>query len=168
MVLDLFADPDIQIPEEKYRVVDKYEWAITDQSKIGRLHTMWHKIDDYKIIPNKYKVGLSVLLNSKNYEIYISHFFAYAFKLFFQMEFEILLDGKFDFSKCRQITIRGYNKAGLYSTLSAEIKSCSAFDPVLIKPNIVIDAVGSLDPNRGIGMFFSFIYLFLFCPNFYS
>lgn len=168
MVLDLFADPDIQIPEEKYRVVDKYEWAITDQSKIGRLHTRWHKIDDYKIIPNKYKVGLSVLLNSKNDEIYISHFFAYAFKLFFQMEIEILLDGKFDFSKCRQITIRGYNKAGLYSTLSAEIKSCSAFDPVLIKPNIVIDAVGSLDPNRGIGMFFSFIYLFLFCPNFYS
>lgn len=84
------------------------------------------------------------------------------------MEFEIFLDSKFDFSKCRQITIRGYNKAGLYSTLSAEIKSCSAFDPVLIKPNIVIDAVGSLDPNRGIGMFFSFIYLFLFCPNFYS
>lgn len=75
MVLDLFADPDIQIPEEKYRVVDKYEWAITDQSKIGRLHTRWHKIDDYKIIPNNYKVGLSVLLNSKNYEIYISHFF---------------------------------------------------------------------------------------------
>lgn len=70
-------------------------------------------------------------------------------KLFFQMEFEILLDGTFDFSKCRHITIRGYNKAGLYSTLSAEIKSCSAFDPVLIQPNIVIDAVGKIDPNTG-------------------
>lgn len=71
-----------------------------------------------------------------------------------QMEFIISLDGSFDFSKCRKLTVRGYNKAGLYSTVSSEIKSCSAFDPVLIKPNIVIDAVGTPDPSRGIQFFF--------------
>ncbi|XP_052707847.1 uncharacterized protein LOC128183063 isoform X2 [Crassostrea angulata] len=119
VVLDMFADPDLQIPEEKYGVVDKYEWAITDQSEIGRLHTRWHRLDDYDVIPHKY-----------------------------QMEFIISLDGSFDFSKCRKLTVRGYNKAGLYSTVSSEIKSCSAFDPVLIKPNIVIDAVGTPDPSR--------------------
>lgn len=54
----MFADPDIQIPEEKYGVVDKYEWAITDQSEIGRLHTRWHRLDDYDVIPHKYQVRL--------------------------------------------------------------------------------------------------------------
>lgn len=58
MVLDMFADPDIKIPEEKYGVVDKYEWAITDQSEIGRLHTRWHRLDDYDVIPHKYQVRL--------------------------------------------------------------------------------------------------------------
>ena len=69
-----------------------------------------------------------------------------------QIEFSVALEGKFDFSKCRKFTIRGYNKAGLYSTVSAEVKDCSAFDPVLIKPNIVIDAVGKQDPSRGKGI----------------
>ena len=36
--------------------------------------------------------------------------------------------------------------------MSAEVKDCSAFDPVLIKPNIVIDAVGKADPSRGKGI----------------
>ena len=70
----------------------------------------------------------------------------------FQIELSVALEGKFDFSKCRLFTIRGYNKAGLYSTVSTEIKDCSAFDPVLIKPNIVIDAVGKSDPSRGKGI----------------
>nr|XP_034332757.1 uncharacterized protein LOC105327902 isoform X2 [Crassostrea gigas] len=119
VVLDMFADPDIHIPEEKYGVVDKYEWTITDQSEIGRLHTRWNRLDDYDVIPNKYK-----------------------------LEFTIVLNGTFDFSKCRRLTVRGYNKAGLYSTVSSDIKNCSTFDPVLIKPNIVIDAVGTPDRSR--------------------
>lgn len=72
------------------------------------------------------------------------------------MEFTILLDGLFDFSKCRRLTIRGYNKAGLYSTISSEIKNCSAFDPILVKPNIVIDAVGTPDRSRGIEFYLSY------------
>ena len=56
MVFDLFADPDIQIPKEKYGVVDQYEWAITDQSEIGRLHTNWEEVKNYKITAHTYKV----------------------------------------------------------------------------------------------------------------
>ncbi|XP_078321865.1 uncharacterized protein LOC111103999 isoform X3 [Crassostrea virginica] len=119
VVFDMFADPDIHIPKEKYAIIDRYEWAITDQSQIGRLHTNWQEVKNYKITAHTYKIELSVAL-----------------------------EGKFDFSKCRQFTIRGYNKAGLYSTVSAEVKDCSAFDPVLIKPNIVIDALGKPDPSR--------------------
>ena len=52
----MFADPDIQIPKEKYGVVDQYEWAITDQSDIGRLHTNWEEVKNYKITPHTYKV----------------------------------------------------------------------------------------------------------------
>ena len=52
----MFADPDIQIQKEKYGVVDKYEWAITDQSDIGRLHTNWEEVKNYKITPHTYKV----------------------------------------------------------------------------------------------------------------
>ncbi|XP_056015772.1 uncharacterized protein LOC125675332 [Ostrea edulis] len=119
VVMDMLADPDIQIPKDKYGVINRYEWAITDQSEIGRLHTLWHELKDFQVIPHKYK-----------------------------MEFTITLDGKIDFSKCRRFTVRGYNKAGVYSAVSTEIRDCSAFDPQLIKPNIVIDAVGTPDVSR--------------------
>ncbi|XP_062606252.1 uncharacterized protein LOC134268062, partial [Saccostrea cucullata] len=117
--MDMFADPDIQIPKEKYGVINRYEWAITDQSDIGRLHTPLHDLKNYTV-----KTGQ------------------------FHMEFTIPLTGNLDFSKCRRLTVRGYNKAGLYSTVSADIRDCSAFNPLLIKPNIVIDAVGAQDPSR--------------------
>ena len=61
----MFADPDIQIPQEKYGVVDRYEWAITDQSETGRLHTQWHELKNPSIIPNKYKVRF--------FHVYIVH-----------------------------------------------------------------------------------------------
>jgi hypothetical protein len=54
----MFADPDIQIPKDKYGVVNRYEWAITDQSDIGRLHTRWHELRNFYVIPHKYKVNL--------------------------------------------------------------------------------------------------------------
>ncbi|XP_061176007.1 uncharacterized protein LOC133184958 [Saccostrea echinata] len=119
VVMDMFEDPDIQIPTEKYGVINRYEWAITDQSDIGRLHTPWHELKNFEVIPEQYK-----------------------------MEFTIPLTGNVDFSKCRRLTVRGYNKAGLYSTVSADIKDCSAFDPRNIKPNIVIDAVGAQEAGR--------------------
>ena len=56
MVFDMFADPDIHIPKEKYAIIDRYEWAITDQSQIGRLHTNWEEVKNYKITAHTYKV----------------------------------------------------------------------------------------------------------------
>ena len=50
-----------------------------------------------------------------------------------------------DFSRCKRFSVRGYNKAKLYSVISKEIKYCKAFNPSLIKPNIIIDAVGEPD-----------------------
>lgn len=59
------------------------------------------------------------------------------------------LTGTMDFSKCRNIVIRGYNKAGLHSTVSAGIKDCAQFNPILIVPNVIVDAVGPADPADG-------------------
>jgi hypothetical protein len=57
-----------------------------------------------------------------------------------------------DFTKCRKIYIRGYNKAGVWSTVSKEIKKCIVDDGnSLIVPNIVIDAIGKQEFS--VGMF---------------
>ena len=58
------------------------------------------------------------------------------------MSFTIVLPGKFDFSKCRRFSVRGYNKAKISATISAEVKDCLAFNPILVEPNEIVDAVG--------------------------
>ncbi|XP_062576068.1 uncharacterized protein LOC134237945 [Saccostrea cucullata] len=117
VTMDMFRDPDIEILTEKYSVIKRYEWAITDQSDTGRLHTIWQELTEFEVIPGKYKI-----------------------------KFTIKLSGKLDFSKCRRLTVRGYNKAGLSSTISGDIKDCS--NPLLITPKVVIDAVGTQDPSK--------------------
>ncbi|VDI18543.1 Hypothetical predicted protein, partial [Mytilus galloprovincialis] len=69
------------------------------------------------------------------------------------MQFIIPLNTSLDFSKCRKLNIRGYNKAGVWSTISKEIKTCYVQDGnSLIIPNMVIDAVGrqekTIDGNK--------------------
>ena len=39
--MDKFYDPDIPDTDEKYAAVDKYEYAITDNSLMGHLYTNW-------------------------------------------------------------------------------------------------------------------------------
>lgn len=51
--MDEFYDPDMQDATEKYSVVDKYEWAITDQSDVGRTHTIWNQVLNPQISQNK-------------------------------------------------------------------------------------------------------------------
>lgn len=70
-----------------------------------------------------------------------------------QMQFDVELMGEFDFSKCRRFAVRGYNKAKLMSAVSVDVKSCEAFDPILIKPKHVLDAVGKRETDRGIYLF---------------
>ena len=66
------------------------------------------------------------------------------------MQFDVELDGEFDFSKCRRFAVRGYNKAKLFSSLSVDIKDCQAFNPILIRPKDVLDAVGKPVTDKGI------------------
>ncbi|KAJ8299760.1 hypothetical protein KUTeg_023820 [Tegillarca granosa] len=47
--LDAFYDPDIIDEKEKFDVVDTYEWALTDDSHSGRIHTKWQHLDLYNI-----------------------------------------------------------------------------------------------------------------------
>lgn len=76
------------------------------------------------------------------------------------MQFDVDLTGEFDFSKCRRFTVRGYNKAKLFSFVSTDIKDCKAFDPILIKPNLVIDAVGQPEDSKGTLFHFSDINIY--------
>ncbi|XP_061181031.1 uncharacterized protein LOC133189645 [Saccostrea echinata] len=117
--MDRFYDPDVQDQVDKYDVIDKYEWAITDNSHVGRTHTVWSEV-----------TGITVTQAGKG------------------MQFEVELEGQFDFSKCRRFAVRGYNKAKLFSSVSADIKDCEAFDPILIKPKHVLDAVGQPEADR--------------------
>ena len=62
----------------------------------------------------------------------------------------IPLNAGMDFTKCRKVYVRGYNKAGVWSTISTEIKKCNTDDDnSLIVPNIVIDAVGRQEFSAG-------------------
>lgn len=62
----------------------------------------------------------------------------------------IPLNASIDFTKCRKVYVRGYNKAGVWSTVSTEIKKCNTDDGnSLIVPNIVIDAVGKQEFSMG-------------------
>lgn len=56
--MDLFLDPDVPDFNVKYSVVDKYEWAITDQSKIGRTHTKWQELTNYTLSISKTEVSI--------------------------------------------------------------------------------------------------------------
>lgn len=71
----------------------------------------------------------------------------------FQISFEVILNGTMDFSRCKTFSIRGYDQVKLSSIISTEIKDCKAFNPILINPNIVIDAVG---PPDELGTYFVF------------
>ncbi|XP_070557450.1 uncharacterized protein [Ptychodera flava] len=55
----------------------------------------------------------------------------------------VSLPNTLDFTKCVLFGLRGYNKAGLYATTYKDVIDCESFDPRLIVPNTVIDAVGT-------------------------
>ena len=61
----------------------------------------------------------------------------------FQSKFEVLLTGDIDFAKCKHMNVKGYNKAGVWSEISTEIKQCHVEDGhSLILPRMIIDATG--------------------------
>ncbi|XP_076085244.1 uncharacterized protein LOC143056054 isoform X2 [Mytilus galloprovincialis] len=62
--------------------------------------------------------------------------------------FTIHLLGQMDFSKCRVIALRGYNRAGVWQTAFAEIKQCKiqAGNQIIV-PNKVVDGIGEQQLN---------------------
>lgn len=54
--MERFFDPDVSDFNVKYGVVDTYEWAITDQSEIGRTHTKWLELTNYTLSVSKTEV----------------------------------------------------------------------------------------------------------------
>ena len=97
------------------------------------------------------------MLCNRNISIYV-----------FQISFEVILNGTMDFSRCKTFSIRGYDQVKLSSIISTEIKDCKAFNPILINPNIVIDAVG-LPDELGMLKFFHryFVFTLLTVHSFY-
>ena len=66
------------------------------------------------------------------------------------MQLIIQFNSSFDFSKCRKLYIRGYNKAGVWATVSTEIRKCNNDDgDSLIVANMVIDAIGRQEYSLG-------------------
>ena len=70
--MDRLFDPDVHDFNVKYSVVDIYEWAITDQSKIGRTHTKWLQLTNFTMSLSETEV-LEQLLIVKQYHDLCSH-----------------------------------------------------------------------------------------------
>ncbi|ESO88616.1 hypothetical protein LOTGIDRAFT_234474 [Lottia gigantea] len=58
-----------------------------------------------------------------------------------KIQLKIILDGTININKCIRLALRLFNKAGLSTLISKQIQNCSAVNPILMRPPIVIDAV---------------------------
>ncbi|KAL3841827.1 hypothetical protein ACJMK2_019926 [Sinanodonta woodiana] len=113
VVLEKFYDPSIENAQEARGAMDHYEWALTDNSDAAKILSVWERVPDNAI-----------------HALNVTH-----------VSFIIHLVKPLDFSECRRLSIRGYNKVGMWSAVSMDIKDCSQIDPLWIKPRIVIDVV---------------------------
>ncbi|XP_046345841.2 uncharacterized protein LOC124126446 [Haliotis rufescens] len=64
-----------------------------------------------------------------------------------KVSFTIELAKHLMFSKCRRLSVRGFNKVGTHTILSKDIRDCSSREPNNVIPAIVIDAAGQTDDN---------------------
>ncbi|CAG2222618.1 unnamed protein product [Mytilus edulis] len=148
---DKFYDPDIEDTTEKYSAIWKYEYAVTDNSVKGKTYFTWTNLDTFTTNGNRMSRQTSNLM-SLTVPLLVIYKNDLKPTFEFQINFEMVLTGEMDFSRCKRFSIRGYDQVRLTSTVSTEIKDCKAFNPILINPNIVIDAVGAASATEGIGM----------------
>ena len=67
-----------------------------------------------------------------------------------QFSFDIPLSDEINLDKCKKLWVKGFNKVGVSSDVSVDIKSCHVDDgPSQVIPKIVIDAVGEQDSSEG-------------------
>ncbi|XP_076075242.1 uncharacterized protein LOC143046127 [Mytilus galloprovincialis] len=122
VIFAMMYDPDIEDRTESIDAIESYEWTITDNFVDGKQFEKWGLVDHIQAINN-------------------THFKA-----------EIPLSGDIDFAKCKHVTIRGTNKVGVWSVISAEIKQCHVEDGQRqVVPRIVIDAIGDGEIDSGMG-----------------
>ena len=67
-----------------------------------------------------------------------------------QFSFDIPLSDEINLDKCKKLWIKGFNKVGVSSDVSVDMKSCHVDEgPRQVIPKIVIDAVGEQDSSEG-------------------
>ena len=73
-----------------------------------------------------------------------THVFAFVscFSFYLQSRFTITLPRELSFHKCLIVTVRGTNRVGLVSLLTADVMDCEAVGPSLVVPRDVLDVVG--------------------------
>ncbi|XP_053390115.1 uncharacterized protein LOC123523221, partial [Mercenaria mercenaria] len=98
--LEPFKDSDIEDLSQSLTVMDHYEWAFADESKLGRLLTKWQRISPTESLTDTL------------------------------LHFVVDLNEDIGFNKCWILALRGYTKAGLSSTLSSEIRNCQDLQQV--------------------------------------
>ncbi|XP_067663316.1 uncharacterized protein [Haliotis asinina] len=114
-----FRDPDIKQLQEAYDVMDRYEWGLTDDSHNDKMLIDWQTVDANSI---------ESVADDK-------------------ISFTVNLPKRLHFTKCRRLSVRGYNHAGLHTTVSADVKECAAYDPPNIVPAVVLDVIGENKEN---------------------
>ncbi|XP_048243311.1 uncharacterized protein LOC124141844 isoform X1 [Haliotis rufescens] len=124
VMMSRFRDPDIPVLSEAYDVMDRYEWGLTDNSHNNNMFINWQEVDEQTIFSG----GID------------------------KIKFQITLPQHLDFTKCRRVSVRGYNQAGLYTIVSADVKDCTAYDPPNIVSAIVLDVIGELKEDVGHGI----------------
>ncbi|KAL5007590.1 hypothetical protein ScPMuIL_016396 [Solemya velum] len=108
-----FRDVDIEDETASASVMMGYEWALTDNSKNGKILTPWQTVDPNDILPA-----------DTNYRV------------------SVTLARELELSKCWWFCLRGNTHAGLSTTISASIVDCNNLENATLTPRLVIDAVG--------------------------
>ncbi|XP_067663255.1 uncharacterized protein [Haliotis asinina] len=114
-----FHDPDIKQLQEAYDVIDRYEWGLTDDTHDDKMLIDWQTVD---------ADAIESVADDK-------------------IRFTVNLPKRLHFTKCRRLSVRGYNHVGLHTTVSADVRECAAYNPLNIVPAVVLDVIGENKEN---------------------
>ncbi|KAK7500517.1 hypothetical protein BaRGS_00008092 [Batillaria attramentaria] len=113
VTFETFKDPDVTDLTSSQRVMYSYEWTLTDRSQGQRLLQPWQTVPTVETVNNTHS------------------------------RFTVSVPSALSFHECLGVSLRGMNKAGLVSEVTADVMDCQAVDPALIVPRQVLDAVGN-------------------------
>nr|KAG5709289.1 hypothetical protein BaRGS_018041 [Batillaria attramentaria] len=120
VTFETFKDPDVTDLTSSQRVMYSYEWTLTDRSQGQRLLQPWQTVPTVETVNNTHS------------------------------RFTVSVPSALSFHECLGVSLRGMNKAGLVSEVTADVMDCQAVDPALIVPRQVLDAVGSVPAGEDV------------------